>query len=180
MLVLLIRIVFIGIKTGFVTELFKLFGVLCAAFVGLHYYSSLAVFFVKKLKWSSEWLECVFFVLLVSLVVLVIKFLRDGFFMLFKFETTHAGVNQWGSGVLAILRAVFLASLIMYGLLLTRVEYFQKLTLKSVSQKLILKTAPHTYSFLFHQLIGKIFIQEKFNNEVFMITSSNSVSRRSL
>ena len=70
MLVLLIRIVFIGVRTGFVTELFKLFGVFCSVFVGLHYYTPLAALLAKKVDVSLGILECFFFVLLVSSMVL--------------------------------------------------------------------------------------------------------------
>ena len=178
MLVLFVRIIFIGIKTGFVTELFKLFGIICAVFVGLHYYSSLAAFLSQKTNWSLDSLEFVFFVLLVSLIVLVVKFLRDGFLMLFKFETTHSGFNQWGSAVLAVLRALLLISTIMFGILLTRVEWMQRQTLSSMSQRLVLRVAPNTYSFLYRHLIGKIFTNEKFNEEVFTVISRNSVGRK--
>ena len=166
MLILLIRVIFIGAKTGFVTELFKFLGVLTALFIGLHYYLALSVFVAKKTNWHVEILEWVFFILLVCLMVLVVKFLRDGFFMIFKFETTHAGVNQWGAGLFSIVRALFLASLIMYGILLMGIEPLQKQALTSLSQKLALKAAPNTYSFLFHNFIGKIFPQEKFNEDV--------------
>ncbi len=179
MLVLFIRIVFIGVKTGFVTELFKLLGVFCAVFVGLHYYASLAIFVTKKTNWSIDFLEFLFFVLLVCLMVLVIKFLRDGFFVLFKFESTHAGLNQWGAGLFAVIRALFLASLIMYTILLTHVEWLQRQALTSVSQKVALKAAPDTYSFVYHHFIGKIFTKEKFNEDVFNVISRNSIGRRS-
>ncbi len=177
-LVLLIRIVFIGVKTGFVTELFKLLGIFFAVFVGFHYYTSLAVFLAKKTNWPLDILEFVFFVLLVFLVVLFIKFLRDGFLMIFKFETTHAGVNQWGSGVFSIIRALFLASLIMFGLLLSRLEWLQKETMTSISQKLALKVAPNTYSYLFNNFVGKVFSKEKLNKDVIEVVSSNSVFRK--
>jgi uncharacterized membrane protein required for colicin V production len=166
MLVLLIRIVFIGVRTGFVTELFKLLGVFFAVFIGLHYYAPLAGFLAKKTGLSLELLECAFFILLVSLVVIAVKYMREGFLMIFKFETTHAGVNQWGSGVFSIIRALFLASLIMFGTLLTHVEWLQKETVTSISSKLALKVAPNTYSFIFNNFIGKIFSREKMNEEV--------------
>ena len=165
MLALLIRIVFIGVKTGFVTEFFKLFGVSFAVFVSLHYYTPLAVLLAKKINWSAEPLECAFFVLLVSLVVIAIKYLRDGFLMVFKFETAHEGVNQWGAGVFSIIRALFLASLIMFGILLMRVDCLEKEVHTSVSQKLALKIAPNTYSYLFNNFVGKIFGREKSNQE---------------
>ena len=173
MLVLLIRIVFIGVKTGFVTEGFKLFGVFCSVFIGLHYYLPLAALLAKKTGLSVELLECAFFILLVCLVVIAVKYMRDGFLMIFKFETTHAGVNQWGSGVFSIIRALFLASLIMFGALLTRMEWLQKETMTSISSKLALKVAPNTYSFIFNNFVGKIFTREKFNQEVV-----NTVSRK--
>jgi uncharacterized membrane protein required for colicin V production len=178
MLVLLIRIVFIGVKTGFVTELFKLFGVFVALFVGFHYYTPLAVFTTKKTGWSLDILQCVFFVFLVCLAVLLIKYLRDGFLMVFKFETTHAGVNQWGSGILSVARAFLLVSLVLFGILLTRIQWLQKQTFSSISQKLALKAAPNTYSFVFNNCIGKIFGSEKFNDEVTNVISRNSIGTK--
>ena len=178
MLVLLIRIVFIGIKTGFVTELFKLIGVLSAVFIGFHYYTFLAVFISKKTSWSLDVMEFLFFVLLVFLTVLAVKYLRDGFLMIFKFETTNPGVNQWGAGLFSVIRALFLASLIMFGILLSRVEWLQKETLTSVSQKLALKVAPNTYSFLFDNFVGKLFAGQKFNDQSVNVFSAKSVSRR--
>ncbi len=178
MLVLLIRIVFIGVQTGFVTELFKILGVLGAVFVGLHYYASMAAVMARKTGWSLESWEFVIFVLLCSVAILVVKFLRDWFLIFFKFETTHAGFNQWGAGLICVVRALFLASLIMYGLLLTRIEYLQRQTLTSVSQKLALKAAPHTYSFIFNHVFGKIFTRQRFNEDVFNVISRNSVGRK--
>jgi len=173
MLVLLIRIIFIGVKTGFITELFKLFGIFCSVFVGLHYYTLLAALLAKKTDMSLEILECSFFILLVSLVVIAVKYMRDGFLMIFKFETTHAGVNQWGSGVFSIIRALFLASLIMFGMLLTRVEWLQRETMTSLSSRLALKVAPNTYRYVYSNLIGKIFAREHFNQEVI-----NTITRK--
>ncbi|MEI7999349.1 MAG: CvpA family protein [Candidatus Omnitrophota bacterium] len=178
MLVLFIRIVFIGVKTGFVTELFKLFGILCALFVGLNYYVFLAAFLAKKAHISLNFLEFLFFVLLVSLMVLAVKFFRDGFLMLFKFEASHERFDQWGAGVLSIFRALLIVSLVLYGALLTNIELLQKQTMTSVSHKLALKVAPNTYSFLFHNFIGKIFSKEKFNDEVLNVSSHNSVGRK--
>ncbi|MBF0489626.1 MAG: CvpA family protein [Candidatus Omnitrophica bacterium] len=177
MLALLIRIVFIGVKTGFVTELFKLFGILCAVFVGLHYYTPLAVFISKKINWSFQILECTFFGLLVILVVVAVKYFRDGFLLIFRFETAHEGVNQWGSGLFSVIRALLLISLILFGSLLSRVEWLERQTMTSVSQKLALKVAPKTYSFLFHNLIGKIFTEERFNQEANNVVIHSSVSR---
>lgn len=178
MLILFIRIVFIGVKTGFVTEFFKLFGLLTALFFGFHYYSRLSAFVVQKTSWSPDWLELMFFVMLVSLAVVVIVFLREGFFILFKFETTHAGLNQWGGGILSVVRAVLLASLIMYGILLTNVPYLQKQTFISVAHKLALKAAPNTYFFIYKNLIDKFFVREKLNDEVFKVVSQNSSVRK--
>src|SRR3569623_1549962 len=178
MLVLLIRIVFIGVKTGFVTELFKLFGIFVALFAGLNNYTTLAVFTAKKTGLSVDTLAFVFFVLLVCLAVLLIKFLRDGFFMVVKFETTHAGVNQWGSGVLSVVRALLIISLVLFGILLSRIEWLQKQTFTSISHRLALKAAPNTYRFIFNGFVGKIFTTEKFNDDVTSVISHTSVSAR--
>ena len=180
MLVLLIRIVFIGVKNGFVTEFFKLFGILLAVLIGLHYYSSIAAFIAKKTGWPIDWLGFMFFVLLVVILVIAVKYLRDGFLVIFKFETTHAGFNQWGAGILSVVRALFLASLIMYGMLLSNVEFLQKQTFTSISHKLALKVAPNTYFFIYKNFIGKIFLEEKLNENVVKVVLQNSDDRKIL
>ena len=169
MLGLLIRIVFIGVKTGFVTELFKLLGVICGLFAGLHYYMVLAIWVGQKTGCPIENQKLAFFVLMVSVVMIAVTLFRNGFLMVFKFETANEGVNQWGSGVLSVIRALFLASLIMFGLLLTHVEWVQKQIFTSISHNLALKAGPNTYSFLYHNLVGKLFSKERFNAEVFNV-----------
>jgi uncharacterized membrane protein required for colicin V production len=176
MLVLMIRIIFIGVKTGFVTELFKLLGIFVAVIVGLHYYTPIAVYITKLTNWPLDIMQLVFFVFLVSLAVIAFKYLREGFLMLFKFETTHAGINQWGAGVLAVLRAWLIISLVLFGMLLTPFEWLKTQTFKSISKKLTLKAAPGTYSTVFNGFIGKIFTHEKFNDEVLSVISNNRVS----
>ena len=45
---LFIRMIFIGVKNGFISEFFKFLGVVTAVFVSLHYYSFLAAWLAEE------------------------------------------------------------------------------------------------------------------------------------
>ena len=170
------RIIFCSVKTGFITELFKLLGVFCALFVSLHYYAVWAALAVKKTTLPVSSLECVFFVGIWALIALGVKLLRDGILLLFKVEATHQGFDKYGAGFLGASRAIFTASLVIFALLLTRHEYVGKQVLSSWSYKIAGKVAPNTYKSLYDQLIGKLVAGEKFNADVFAVVGGHGVN----
>src|SRR3989338_2922691 len=78
------RIVYIGIKQGFVTEFFKLLGVTFAVFFTLHYYSSFSKFLQKSIHFPESMTNIFCFALLWATAVITFKFIRDGITLLFK------------------------------------------------------------------------------------------------
>ena len=64
--VLLIRMIFVGVKNGFVSEFFKFLGVVVAVFVSLHYYSFLAAWVAEKTNLSCDYWDLVMFAGLIS------------------------------------------------------------------------------------------------------------------
>src|SRR4051812_18706090 len=102
LLFLLVRIIFIGVKNGFITEFFKFLGVLTAVFVSLHYYSGLSAWLAQKTGFSGAFWEMVTLLALWFILMTAFKFLRDGILMLFKMETTHQGFDKYAGGVLAV------------------------------------------------------------------------------
>jgi uncharacterized membrane protein required for colicin V production len=171
--VLLIRVIFISVKTGFVTEVFKFSGVLFALFVSLHYYSRLAALAAQKTSLPLASWELIIFLALWGLIVLVFKFLRDGIMLVFKVETTHQGLDQYAGGLLGAGRAIFLVSLTLFALLLVSHPYLHRQAVAAGGYKIAAKAAPNTYDFLFHHLIGKLFEGEKFNAEVFAVVGGH-------
>ncbi len=168
---LFIRTVFISVKNGFIAEVFKFLGVLGALFVGLHYYAFWAEFLAKKASLPLVNLRFLVFTVLVVAVVFAFKLVRDGIFLLFKAETTHEGFDKYGAGVLGAVRGWLLCSTVLFAVLLVPHPWVHHQALSAWTHKTAAKAAPDTYSFLYHQLIGKLFEGQKFNADVFTVVS---------
>lgn len=174
LLVLFVRTVFISVKTGFVSEVFKFFGLGTAIFFGSHYYAFAAEFLAKKTSLPLAGLRFLVFIILVCAVIFVFKFARDGISLLFKVETNHQGFDKYGAGVLGAVRGWLLCSTVLFAVFLMPHPLVHRQAFSSWGHKVVARAAPDTYSFLFHQVIGKLFEGQKFNADVFTVVSGQS------
>jgi len=174
LLVLFVRTVFISVKTGFVAEVFKFLGLGAALFVGLHDYAFAAEFLAKKTSLPLADLRFLVFTVLVCAVILVFKFARDGILLLFKVETNHQGFDQYGAGVLGAVRGWLLCSTVLFAVFLVPHPWVHRQAFSSWGHKVAARAAPDTYSFLYHQVVGKLFEGQKFNADVFTVVSGES------
>lgn len=172
------RVIFVSVKSGFVAEVFKFLGVIVALFVSLHYYSSLAAFLADHTTLAVESWQFVVFVSLWAGVTFLFRLLRTGILLLFKVETTHQGVDKYAAGFLGGGRAIFLASMLIFSLLLLRHPYLQNQTVHAYGYKVAAKAAPNTYSFLFHNVVGKLAEGERFNEDVFAVVGSHGANTK--
>jgi uncharacterized membrane protein required for colicin V production len=165
-LAILVRIIYIGVQTGVVTELFKLLGVFLTAFVCLHYYAPLAIFLkhITKLPWQNA-AEPVSFALLWIALFVSCKFIRDGLFMLFTIEA-QSTVDRWGGAILAVGRFFLVASMTLFLLLLPNIKYLQTKTVDSLSGKHVLLVAPKFYRVMCDGFVSKVFPSEKTSKAV--------------
>jgi len=81
---LFIRIIFVGVKNGFISEFFKSLGVVVAVFVSLHYYSYLAALAARKTNISWDYWDLVIFVGIWLLATFFFKLIRDGVYSCLK------------------------------------------------------------------------------------------------
>lgn len=163
--ILLFRIGYIAIKNGLPIELFKLLGTLLAVYLAMHYYTSWSNFVGERLgqgKIAFKFLEFLSFLVLVILGQLVFVFLRSVFWRFIKMEATPK-LNKWGGLILGMGRAVLVASLIMYILVVSSIGYLRNSIKDSYSGKRLFKMAPTTYSVLWNNLASKFMSKEKFN-----------------
>ena len=171
LVVLLVRVIFIGVKNGFIAEVCKFLGVFVALFVSLHYYSVLAAKIHGAVHGSLAVWEFVSFILLVITGYGLFWAIRLGLSLLFKAETQHEGFDKYAAGLLSIGRGFLTASLVVFGLLLTAHPWISHQTFHSVAFRLIGKTASHTYSLVFHQVVDKLFAGQHFNDTVYQVVS---------
>jgi len=162
---LFIRIVFIGIKTGFIAEFFKMTGVLIAIFITFHYYSVFSQALNTYTHMPLSWAHFTAMTVLWGVVGGVTKLFRDGFLLLFKVETTNPGFNQWAAGCLAVVRGVILSSLMVVMVSFLPLEYVIKQSESSLASRYIARVAPFVYVLAFERFVGRLFPDEKLNTD---------------
>ncbi len=155
-LAILVRIVYIGVQTGIVIELFKLLGVLLTAFVTLHYYSQFGVFLNRITKAPAAWMTPAAFVFLWVAMFLACWLIREGLLMIFTIEA-QSMVDKWGGAILGIGRFFIVASLTLFLFLSTGDKYFERMVSGSFSQKYILTVAPGFYNGVCDGFVLKVF-----------------------
>ena len=79
---------------------------------------------------------------------------------------TNPALNKWGGLCVGFIRALFLSSLILFALLISRSEYFKESVRYSLSGETVVRVAPSTYTFLWERIVSKLNSGEKFNNAV--------------
>jgi uncharacterized membrane protein required for colicin V production len=160
---LILQVIFLGVKNGFICEFFKCLGILAAVFVSLHYYSTFAAWIAAKTHITWIYWDAVIFGALWLAVTFFFKFFRDGILLLFKVETNHQGFDKYASGVLAVGRGLLVCSMTIILILLVQNGPLSRMTLTSYSYKIAGQAAVSTYSFLYNKLIGKFCVGEHYN-----------------
>lgn len=158
-----VRMVFIGVKNGFLSEFFRFLGVVTAVFVSIHFYSFLASWTASRTHVSWDYWGLVIFAILWCAVALFFKLLRDGILVLFKAETTHQGFDRYAAGAVAVGRGLLVCSLAIFLIFLTRNGPLMRMALHSYSYKVAGSAALSTYGFLFTNLVDKLFTGEHYN-----------------
>jgi len=161
---LFIRIIFVGVQHGFISEFFKSLGVVVAVFVSLHYYSFLAAWWPAKTHFSWNYWDLLMFAGLWCAVAFFFKFVRNGILYLFKVETNHQGFDKYAAGIVAVGRGILLCSLTIFLVILTHNGPLIRMTLHSYSYKIAGRAAVGTYSFLYNHLVGKLCAGEHYNS----------------
>lgn len=167
-LILLIRICYVALKNGFSVELFKLFGLLFAAYVSMHYYSVFSGFLRKGFLFKNLSYKTIRFFSFFALAVsgnFIFIILRGIFCRFIKMEAAPA-LNKWGGFILGIARATLLLSLIIFILIISPVGYARYSVRNSYSAKYFFNAAPAVYSTLWYAVASKFMVNEEFNEDI--------------
>lgn len=163
-----VRIIYIGIKNGFVTELFKLAGISCAIFVTFHYYTDVAKLLHNRIPVSESLLVVLCFGFLLTIVLLLFKLIREGTMLIFKIQA-HPLLDQWGGLTISILRSLLVGSLILISLQVVGIEYLQKNGEKSFFNPYLFDLSSKFYEASYKGFVSKFFPNEKLNPAVFQL-----------
>ena len=165
LLALLVRIVYISVKTGFVIEFMKTAAIFLAVLASFHFYTRLAAFTSHFTSIPKDLLEPAALALIGIFVVVVCKFMRDGFLLVFTVQTVSV-VDRWGAGIVSLVRFFLTGSLLMFFFLATGHPYLQRMTLDSFARKYVLFAAPDTYRKVTRGFIAKVIPGQKVNPAV--------------
>ena len=159
------RAIYIGIKRGFVVELFKLVGTIAALYITLHFCTVFSKILHEKLHLQVALSDILSFGFLWGTITLTAKLVRDTLLMLVHIEPQGI-LNKWGGLVLSIFRGILLASLTLVYLEVTNVESFQKYIRDSVTGKRLVRIAPDMYEGCNDGFIVKYFPKEELNKSI--------------
>lgn len=160
-----VRIIFVGINTGFVIEFFKFLGTLFTVFVCLHYFSPLSGLLTSFTSSPLVIAVCVTFLLFWLFLFLLCKIIRDGLLMVFSIEA-QAFVDKWGGALVALARACLVASMVLFFFLLTENSYLEGMTARSLSGRYLAPVSPGVYRTIHESLVAKLFSGDRLNSEV--------------
>jgi uncharacterized membrane protein required for colicin V production len=165
LVVLAVRIVYSSIKAGFVTEFLKTFAVFIVAVLAFHYYTKLAEVFGRFVGLTQPVLEVLVFAVIWLIGLIIMKFVRDGIFIVFTIQTISV-VDRWGAAVISVARFGLTASMILFILLLTDQSYMERMTRSSFTQKYVLYIAPEVYQRTVDGFVAKLASNQKVNPAV--------------
>lgn len=168
-LILVVKICLTAVKNGFPIELFKFIGTLAAIYLSSHYYIILSDYLANWLALGKRLpLEFLDFVAFVSIAIVgysIFVLLRSVFGKLLKMEAISS-LNKWGSLVLGLVRALLVASLIIFSMFISSIDYFKSSAKTSYAGKRLFTICPNTYSWIWQSITSKFATSEKFNDTI--------------
>ncbi|MCX5700266.1 MAG: CvpA family protein [Candidatus Omnitrophica bacterium] len=167
-LVLIARVCYVALKTGFPIELFKLLGTLCAVYFSLHYYILLSDLISKYVPVEGIPTGVLYFSVFLILAIcgyLIFSLLRNVIYNLIKLEAV-SNLNKWGGLILGAGRAILLTSLIIFIMVLSNIEYLKKSVKDSYSGKALYYVSVDTYAWIWSNLASKFASNENYNETI--------------
>lgn len=168
-IILLLRICYIAFKSGFISEFFKLLGVLLAIYVAMHYYTDLSDFLRNRFeldkKLPLDFLDFFCFMLLAAVSYVLSILLRLTFSMFIKLEAIPR-LNRWGGFIMGVARAILLTGLFTFIFSITTFKYMHDKIVESYLGPRLINVAPATYGRIWYGFMSKFMPNEKFNKTI--------------
>lgn len=165
-IIVILRMCYIGIKKGVITELFKLTNVVLCSFVALHFYFLLGEFLHAKIPaFPTEAAATFSFVVLVFLITVIFRVLREATSIFFKSDSLSAA-SKWIGAMLGFCRSLIICGLIAYWMLIAHNHYLEMSARSSITGSKLVKIPVRIYEVAFHGIVAKLLPQENLNQEV--------------
>lgn len=165
---LIIRMCYIGIKTGVAVELFKLLGLWIATVATYHVYttplSDRLNERVPALPLNAS--DAFVFVALLTACILVARMVRESFFLLIKIEA-HNTLDRWAGFAIGFLRGLWIASIALFIMTISTIQNLEISAKSSLMGHKLINFAPSVYKGTFESIVAPFLKNPKINEEVF-------------
>jgi uncharacterized membrane protein required for colicin V production len=172
--IILVKVCYTAVKTGLVTEAFKLLGTIAATYLSFHYFTTLADFMRGGAVTKSMGLEFIDFLAFVLLALLGYAFfivVRLAFGRFIKAEAAPR-LNKIGALILGVVRGFLAASLIVFMLVISSVSVVKEMATAAYFGRNIVKISFSLYSGMWNGFFSKIMPHENFNDTLLEIQDS--------
>ena len=177
-IIVIVRIIYTGMKSNILVEFLALLGVVIANFVTLHYYSRFSDFLHDKL-FMPEVVQDFFAFLLIWLTIYVLfKLIINGWTLIIKAQA-HPTVDQWGGAILSFANSLFVAGMIFMLFLVSDNSYFQKIAKQSFTGFYLADFSPKAYQYFYDNLVVKFFPNEQLNEKAFHVLEADGSKKKS-
>lgn len=163
------RTCYIGLKTGAAVELFKVFSLWLVTVISFHIYTTPLADILNE-RVPALPLNCadVFvFTVLVTAVTILIRIIRESFFLLIKIEA-HNTLDKLSGLILGCLRGLWITSIALFIMIISTVQYLEVSAKSSLFGHKLINLAPQIYKGSYEGLISKFLKEKKVNDEVFI------------
>lgn len=175
--ILLIRVSYISLKTGLITEIFKLLGTVCAIFLACHYYVRASIFLNLYLPFKGEagvnFLNFFTFSVLFLLGYFFFVIIRLVLTIFIKMEVIPQ-LNRWGGLILGVVRWSLSVSLLLFAINISNISYFRNSLSNSFSGLSFFKLTPKTYICLWDNLMFRFMRMSALNKAVLDVSLNTS------
>lgn len=168
--IIMIRIIYVSSKTGFVIEFFKLLGVIFAIYLSFHYYIITANILKQHVSNIENYIPLEFFDSLVFILVLGLGYaafavIRGALCHLIKMEAVPM-LSRWGAVILSVARGILFSSAIIFILAISTIKYFDNSAKESYTGKRLFNAAIGTYGFIWNNFLSKFMSSENYNEQI--------------
>lgn len=166
-LVLFLRMCFVGSKTGLIVELFKISGLILAVYISLHYFSQAGSFLNDLVPpLGAEVSDLICFIILAVLSYVTVAIIREAFMRMVKTEATHV-VDRWGGLVLGFCRSFMFISMIFIIFYLSHIIYFVESVKKSYLGSSLVYADVRVYEGIFKGIVTKFAPEAQINKSLY-------------
>lgn len=177
-LLVFVQIFFIWSKNDLISEVIRFLGVICATFVALHYYSRFATFLNTIMIIPKKAETILAYSVLSGLVLVMFALLREGWLLILDVKFSKE-INQWGSGILSLIRLYLLSGLVFLGLIVYGDPAVTQAARHSTSAVFLRSTSTSVYHLIYSGVIVRIFPGETVNENIIDLTSDSPKDRLS-